>query len=557
MGCEKTEGCQGITMPRSIKPAKPHKTLPSLAPHIKEKPCTGKTWCETFTTCSRGDKRKNFWAWTKAEGYQRYAGACADTKGKYGKRHKFWKGKHTYGQCRDKCDKMGKNCQGITMPTWIQNCAGPKMKKKETPKYVCQGKGYCAVYSTCSRGDHSNKWTFVKNKGYGMYKGACAKGKLAKHFKGKWTFERCLAKCNYMGKACQGITMPSRIKCYMKMPKKMPKKPVKPKKKAPPAKMTCKGKDWCETFHSCVKGDGRKFNAWVKAKSHKLWKGKHTYAQCKARCQKMGKACQGITMPPTVKCTFTKPKKKAKKKQPVKLTCKTTTVSTNNAGIVKAQAASKNHVILGGGMVNHYREWNARAGFEEALPEGNAYRCDTGFGPGKLTCYARSRQTNVGKLDCVTRRTTFKGSGFTEAHLPDGYVMTGGGLNNHYRGWDKRAGFEETRPIGNAWRGDMGFGWGKYSVYVRGCKAPRGRVLSCLTLQSAKGNYNKVTCPAGFAVTSCGVSNHIRKWNSKSGYESHFPVGNNQCHCDTAFGTGSNTCYARCCKLLDATLYDE
>merc|ERR1711988_458331 len=188
-------------------------------------------------------------------------------------------------------------------------------------------------------------------------------------------------------------------------------------------------------------------------------------------------------------------------------------------------------------------------GFEEALPEGNHFRCDTGFGPGRLTCYARSSKSNVGALSCITRSRHFKGSGVRDATLPHGYVMTGGGLNNHYRGWNARAGFEETRPNGSGWRGVMGFGWGDYTVFVRGCKPPKGSKLVCVTRQSNVGNYNKVSCPAGFTVTSCGVNNHYRRWDKLSGYESHFPASNTQCHCDTGFGHGKNQCYARCCKL--------
>merc|ERR1711981_588272 len=80
-----------------------------------------------------------------------------------------------------------------------------------------------------------------------------------------------------------------------------------------------KGQDWCETFHTCVKGDKRNFWAWVKAKGykrfhgacahsngkygkrHKYWHGKFTFKQCKAKCDKMGKACAGITMPKSIK----------------------------------------------------------------------------------------------------------------------------------------------------------------------------------------------------------------------------------------------------------------
>jgi len=236
------------------------------------------------------------------------------------------------------------------------------------------------------------------------------------------------------------------------------------------------------------------------------------------------------------------------RKSKAKLTCITLMTGSNKAGVIRAKT-NHGYISLGGGMVNHYRHWNKLAGFEEAMPEGNHFRCDTGFGPGRLSCYNRQCKTNVGALKCITRSTSFKGSGVRDARLPAGYVMTGGGLYNHYRHWNKRAGFEETRPNGNAWRGDMGFGWGHYTVYVRGCKAPKGHKLTCVTRQSGRGNYNRVACPRNYAVTSCGVNNHYRSWNSKSGYESHFPASSTECHCDTAFGAGDNTCYARCCKL--------
>jgi len=230
------------------------------------------------------------------------------------------------------------------------------------------------------------------------------------------------------------------------------------------------------------------------------------------------------------------------------LSCHTRSHHSNNAGVIRAGTPG-GYVSLGGGMVNHYRSWNKLGAFEEAMPEGNHFRCDTGFGPGRLTCYNRACKTNVGALSCTTRSLRFRGVGVRDVGLPRGYVMTGGGLYNHYRHFNSRAGFEETRPNGNRWRGDMGFGWGDYTVYVRGCKAPRGRKLLCVTRQSGRGNYNRVTCPGGYTTTSCGVNNHYRAFNARSAYESHFPSGNNQCHCDTAFGHGDNTCYARCCKL--------
>merc|ERR1712159_399053 len=230
------------------------------------------------------------------------------------------------------------------------------------------------------------------------------------------------------------------------------------------------------------------------------------------------------------------------------LTCTTNTHRSNNAGVIRA-GSPRGFVSTGGGMVNNYRAWNRLGAFEEAMPEGNHFRCDTGFGPGRLTCYNRSCKTSHGPLRCTTRSLRFRGSGVRDVRLPRGYTMTGGGLFNHYRHFNARSGFEETRPNGNMWRGDMGFGWGDYTVYVRGCKAPRGRRLVCPPRQSGRGNYNRVSCPGGYTVTSCGVNNHYRAFNARSAYEAHFPASNSQCHCDTAFGHGINTCYARCCKL--------
>merc|ERR1711998_292394 len=82
---------------------------------------TGRAWCETFHTCRGGDKR-NFWAWVKKQGYKMYKGACSARKNTrtYGRRHKYWGGKFTYAQCKAKCDRMGRNCEGITMPTAIR-----------------------------------------------------------------------------------------------------------------------------------------------------------------------------------------------------------------------------------------------------------------------------------------------------------------------------------------------------------------------------------------------------------------------------------------------------
>jgi len=79
------------------------------------------------------------------------------------------------------------------------------------------------------------------------------------------------------------------------------------------------GKDWCETFHTCVKGDKRNFWAWVKkqgykrykgacatsagkyGRRHQYWNGKYSFASCKKKCDSMGARCAGITMPMSIK----------------------------------------------------------------------------------------------------------------------------------------------------------------------------------------------------------------------------------------------------------------
>merc|ERR1712216_402251 len=58
---------------------------------------------------------------------------------------------------------------------------------------------------------------------------------------------------------------------------------------------------------------------------------------------------------------------------------------SNNAGVIYIGAHS-GYTTTGGGMNNHYRSWDAKSAFEEMMPEGDRFRCDTGFGPGQLTC---------------------------------------------------------------------------------------------------------------------------------------------------------------------------
>merc|ERR1711939_975733 len=87
------------------------------------KSCNGRSWCETFHACKKGDRRHQFHSWVKGQGYRFYKGACAHSNGRYGRRHKFWRGNHSFGQCKARCDRMGRSCQGITMTKAVK-CRG-------------------------------------------------------------------------------------------------------------------------------------------------------------------------------------------------------------------------------------------------------------------------------------------------------------------------------------------------------------------------------------------------------------------------------------------------
>merc|ERR1712054_549904 len=73
------------------------------------------------------------------------------------------------------------------------------------------------------------------------------------------------------------------------------------------------------------------------------------------------------------------------------LSCTSRGKHSNNAGviIVPTLGGRDSHWrMTGGGMNNHYRSFNKLSAFEEMYPRGHSYACDTGFGPGRLTCYA-------------------------------------------------------------------------------------------------------------------------------------------------------------------------
>merc|ERR1711981_296048 len=228
-------------------------------------------------------------------------------------------------------------------------------------------------------------------------------------------------------------------------------------------------------------------------------------------------------------------------------TCTTKTTKSNHAGVIYA-GPHGGYTMTGGGMNNHYRTWNKLAGFEEMMPDGDRFRCDTGFGPGQLTCYYQGCRVNGG-LTCGIWSKRKTGSGSTTVNAPAGYTATGGGIYNHYRTFNEKSGFENSYPVGNGWKGDMGFGWGDYTVYVRGCKVnAMGHSLSCTHAVSGRGNSGTATCPGGYKVTGCGIVNHYHHFNAKAGFEQTHPHGNG-CLCDSGFGSGDMQCYARCCKV--------
>jgi hypothetical protein len=216
-----------------------------------------------------------------------------------------------------------------------------------------------------------------------------------------------------------------------------------------------------------------------------------------------------------------------------------TAKGSNHAGVIKPAAVS-GYQLMGGGMNNRYRSFNKLSPFEEAFPHGNHFQCDTGFGAGRLTCYAM--YCKKAGMRCHTKRSSRqKKSGTQQVNAPRGYTMTGGGLYNHYRHFNKRAHFERSHPNGNGWIGDMGYGWGDYTVTVRSCTG-----VACTTRHSGVGNSKVVTCPSGYKVTSCG-SHQMNGWGKLGAFEQYNFHGNG-CHCDMGFGSGKQRCYARCCK---------
>lgn len=221
------------------------------------------------------------------------------------------------------------------------------------------------------------------------------------------------------------------------------------------------------------------------------------------------------------------------------LTCKTNTKSTNSAGNIHPAHPGAGYSLVGGGMHNGYRNWNAHAGFENMYPSNGKYYCDMGFGAGVVKCYA----TYCKSVTCTTasaRAHNVQGS--KTAKLPAGYTMTGGGIYNYYRHFNSKSLFEQSRPDGETgWLGDMGAGVGDWTTHVIGCKG-----ISCVTKNSQVSSGGEIKCPTGYTVTGCGMQNG-HGWGKLGAFEDIAPRFNG-CYCDSGFGTGKNVCYARCCR---------
>merc|ERR1711871_1881721 len=93
---------------------------------------------------------------------------------------------------------------------------------------------------------------------------------------------------------------------------------------------------------------------------------------------------------------------------------------------------------------------------------------------------ARTKCT-ASPLQCTVRSKHSNHAGVIVPSAPGhGYTMTGGGMNNHYRHFNKISAFEELYPHGNTMRCDTGFGSGSLTCYTQYCRRD-GKPLTCTT----------------------------------------------------------------------------
>merc|ERR1712216_248582 len=219
---------------------------------------------------------------------------------------------------------------------------------------------------------------------------------------------------------------------------------------------------------------------------------------------------------------------------------------SNNRG--NAVLTSGSGILTGGGMMNNLAckcrrgrrmkycpryclgGFNKLSAVEQFYPFGNNhFNCAIGLGYGaKLTCYGVYCKLDGNNPTCTTRsRRVSRRAQSGTATLPSGYTMTGGGLYNKYRSWNSHSQFEESIPSGNnAWKADMGIGWGDFVVYVTGCKG-----IKCKTIVSGEGpSFTEAACPAGWTMTGCGIKNNYRIFGKQALFGHVVPEGN-KCKC--------------------------
>jgi hypothetical protein len=242
-------------------------------------------------------------------------------------------------------------------------------------------------------------------------------------------------------------------------------------------------------------------------------------------------------------------KKPAKKPSKPTLSCVMKKSVGNKLGASTVKSPGGAYTIMGGGYQQKNHGYNKAAGVEQFSFSKDTYACDAGFGDGNADCFGvfctLKDKKGAAKLKCQEKKCRVnKESKSCTATLDKGYVMTGGGLINHYRTWDKNSQFEQSRPNGNGWLSDMGFGWGDFTSTVRGCKG-----IKCVTEVSKQGDATVAKCPKGYMVTGCGIQNDNHDFNKLSLFEYMVPdVKGNKCDCNMGAGIGKDKCYARCCK---------
>merc|ERR1719482_912954 len=253
----------------------------------KGKKCTGKSWCETFYTCKKGDKR-NFHAFVKNQGYRMHKGACAHSNGRYGRRHKFWRGKFTFAQCKAKCDRMGRKCEGITMTSGVK-CSrreAADMVQEDVSAQVTSMTAEAKKMREMARNPRLDKTVeFIQRRRRarrgvrrgGCYRRVCRVYRVCSGRRNNKAAER--RRKAHLRRIRAHRARLHRARRIRERKGKNARRIAAAKKRERAAKhkarsrKSCSGHSWCETFYSCKRGDGRNFHAFVKNQGYRMHKG--------------------------------------------------------------------------------------------------------------------------------------------------------------------------------------------------------------------------------------------------------------------------------------------